>query len=389
MTKAHLFSFLLLLFVGTVGNAMAISFMGFFIVEGLGQAPWSISVYTGCFALVVILSNRLLARRMDSGANPFPMIGLAATGYALAAIALSFSPGFLTVATVGVVGFGIGSSAMSTMFSIGGVIADRSDIRRSTFNAYMRATTSTAWMIGPAVSFTVADRLGAGVVFQVAAAVAIAWLGLWWWTAPRDAAAEPNANAPLKTGQSAPNPGLWAAVLFVFCLALAHSLTFTALPIFFVQDVGLPGYAPGVAFSLKTLAELFAIFSTPYLIARFGLRASLIGTAQLAIVAILTLAMVQSIPHMLIGAALEGLYFGLFSTLAISYVQSLSADRPAYATALYWNTLMITLVIAGPAAGAIAQVLDFQTVIFTGSAFAVASAIVLGWGSSTESSKAI
>ncbi|MEO1313852.1 MAG: MFS transporter [Pseudomonadota bacterium] len=377
MTKSHPLSFLSLLFVGTICNAMVVSFMGFYIVEGLGRAPWSISIYTGVFAGAVILSNRAFARRMDQGGNPFPMIGIAVSGSLVAALALSLSPGFLTVSTIGVIGFGVGSSAMSTMFSLGGVVAARNGIERSTFNAYMRAATSTSWMIGPALSFTVADQLGAEVVFRFALAIAVLWLGLWWWTAPRDAAVEPKTLAEPEL-RAARNPELWTAILFVFCLALAHSLTFSALPIFFVQEVGLPGYAPGVAFSLKTFIELFAIFSTPFLIARFGLRAALIGTAQLAVVAILVLATTGSFAHMLVGAALEGFYFGLFSTLAISYVQSLSEDRPAYATAMYWNTMMVTLVVAGPAAGLIAQVFDFQTVIFTGSAFAVASAVLLG-----------
>ncbi|MGZ2257087.1 MFS transporter [Roseobacter sp. A03A-229] len=375
---------LLLLLVGTVCNAMAVSFMGFYIVDGLDQEPWSISVYTGLFALAVISANRTFAKRIDQGANPFPMIGFAAASYVVAAIALSLSPDFLTVITVGVIGFGIGSSSMSTMFSVGGVIADRKAIKRSTFNAYMRATTSTAWMIGPALSFTVADQAGPETVFQVASAIALLWLSLWWWTGPRDAAVRPALDAPPDSGKNASNAKLWNAVLFVFCLALAHSLTFSALPIFFVREVGLPGYAPGAAFSIKTFVELFAIFSTPFLIARFGLRTSLFGTALLAIVAILVLATVQSLPHMLIGAALEGFYFGLFSTLAISFVQSLSEDRPAYATAMYWNTMMITLVIAGPAAGLIAQVSDFQTVIFSASGFAIASAIILGRSTLSE-----
>ncbi|MEM7461173.1 MAG: MFS transporter [Pseudomonadota bacterium] len=389
MTYSSVLPFLFLLFVGTVCNAMAISFMGFFIVEGLGQQPWSISVYTGCFALVVILTNRFVARKMDAGASPFPMIGLAAVGYFFAAIALSFSPGFLIVSTIGVIGFGLGTSFMSTMFSLGTVIADRAAIKRSTFNAYMRGTTSTSWMIGPALSFTLADIFGPEAVFRFGVTIALVWIGLWWWTAPRDAAATPSSNPQAEINKSGRNPELWIAILFVFCLALAHSLTFTALPIFFVKEVGLPGYAPGVAFSLKTLIELFAIFSTPYLIARFGLRASLIGTAQLAIIATLVLATVGSIPHMLFGAALEGIYFGLFSTLAISYVQSLSKDRPANATALYWNTMMVTLVVAGPAAGLIAQVSDFQTVIFTGSAFAVASVVILGWRSYQKRPEAV
>lgn len=374
-------SFLVLLLVSTVCNSMAVSFMGFYLVEGLHQEPWITSVYTGLFALAVIVSNRIFAKRLDQGSNPFWMIGFAATGYFIAATSLSLSPGFLTVLTVGVAGFGIGSSSMSTMFSVGGVIADRRAIKRSTFNAYMRATTSTSWMIGPALSFTMADQASAEAVFLIASAIALLWLCLWWWTAPRDAAAGPTSNAQPVARKAASNAELWTAILFVFCLALAHSLTFSALPVFFVREVGLPGYAPGAAFSLKTFVELFAIFSTPFLIARYGLRTSLLGTAQLAVVAILVLATAQSIPHMLIGAALEGIYFGLFSTLAISFMQSLSEDRPAYATGMYWNTMMITLVVAGPATGLIAQVFDFQTVMFAGSAFAVASAIILGWSS--------
>ncbi|WP_298937945.1 MFS transporter [uncultured Ruegeria sp.] len=381
MTKSIPVAFLSLLFVGTVCNSMAVSFMGFYIVESLQRAPWNISVYTGVFALVVILSNRIFAKQMDQGANPFPMIGLAALGYCMAAFALSMSPSFLTVATAGVIGFGLGSSAMSTMFSLGGDIAERNSIKRSTFNAYMRATTSTSWMIGPALSFIVADQFGPEVVFQAAFAIGLIWLALWWRTAPRDAARIPVSAAQEKVIKGDRHPELWAAILFVFCLALAHSLTFSALPIFFVREVGLPAYAPGLAFSIKTFAELFAIFTTPYLIARFGLRTALMGTAQLAIVAILVLATVRSFPHMFFGAAAEGVYFGLFSTLAISFVQSLSKNRPAHATAMYWNTMMVALVIAGPAAGLIAQVSDFQSVIFTGSAFAVASAAILGWSS--------
>ncbi|MEM1264391.1 MAG: MFS transporter [Pseudomonadota bacterium] len=378
MTRSPSLAFLLLLFVGTVCNSMAVSFMGYYIVQDLGRAPSSISLYTGVFALVVILSNRVIARRLDAGGNPFAMIGLAAIGFSAASCALSLSPGFLTVATAGVIGFGIGSSAMATMFSLGAVLADRTGTPRGTFNAYMRATTSTSWMVGPALCYGIADRFGGAAVFQTAFATSLLWLAVWWWTTPRDAAVSPSPPSRSETSAPKRNPGLRAAVLFVFCLAMAHSLTFTALPVFFVQDVGLPGYAPGMAFSLKTFVELFAIFTTPFLIRTFGLRVSLMGTTQIAIAAILVLATVQSIPHMLFGAALEGLYFGLFSTLAISFVQSLSADRPAHATALYWNTMMLTLMVAGPTAGLVAEATDFRTVVFTGCAFAVAAALILG-----------
>lgn len=369
--------FLLLLFCGTLCNSMIISFMSFFLVDGLGHAPWVISVYSLLAVSLTLSANRLFASQIDKGARVFPLIGMAVAGYLVATLALSVSPALATAITVGVIGFGMSSSAVSTMFSLGGSIAERDRVDRGRFNAYMRATTSTAWMIGPAVTFLIADRLGVRAVFITAFGMALIWLALWWLTLPRDIAAKAKEVNQNEAGQSAASRALWLAAGFVFCLSLAHSLTFTALPIFYVQEVGLPGYAPGLAFSIKTCVEVIAIFSTPMIIARFGMRPALIATSLLAVITIQILASVQTFPQMLGGAALEGLYYGLYASLGITYVQSFAPDRPARATAMYWNTLMITGLVAGPAVGLIAQAFGFETVIRLASGVALVAVGVL------------
>lgn len=100
-------------------------------------------------------------------------------------------------------------------------------------------------------------------------------------------------------------------------------------------------------------------------------------TALLAVGAIQVLANVGSYPQMLLGAALEGVYYGLFSTLGISFVQAFAPQRPAHATAIYWNTLMVTGLLGGPVAGLIAQVHDFRTVILVASGVAMLSVVIL------------
>ncbi|MCL6282578.1 MFS transporter [Ruegeria sp. 2012CJ41-6] len=381
---AALLPFLLLLFVGTVCSAMIVPYMGFFIVNGLGHEPWTISIYAGLVSCLAILVNRNFAVRLDGGANAFPLIGIAATAFLIANLVLSIAPVFWVVLSVGVLGFGISTSTVSTLFSLGGSMAERHGIARSRFNAYMRATTSTAWMIGPAVSFLVADQLGATAVFKLSAILSLLWLALWWRAVPHDMRLETKDDQSSKQGQGGLNTGLWLAAAFVFCLSTAHSLTFSALPLYYVQEVGLPGYAPGTAFSVKTFVEVFAIFSTPYLIARFGLRRSLLAVTLLAIVTIQVLASVESYPQMLAGAAMEGFYYGLYASLGISFVQSFAPNRPARATALYWNTLMVTGILAGPAAGLIAQAYDFRTVILVASGVACVAAIVLVLGSLSQ-----
>lgn len=372
-----LLMFLLLLFCGTICSAMIVPYMGFFLVQGLGYEPWMISVYSVLAVGLTLMANRRFAQRIDRGAPVFPLVGVAAMGYLAAVFSLSLAPALWTVLTLGVIGFGISASAVSTMFSLGGNLAERHDIARSRFNAYMRATTSTAWMIGPAVTFLIADQISIGAVFDVALAVALIWVGLWWWTLPRDITAKAQTSPDASDPVASASVGLWLAAAFVFCLSLAHSLTFSSLPLFYVQEVGLPGFAPGVAFSIKTFVEVIAIFSTPGIIARFGMRSSLLATTLLAVVTIQLLASVQTFPQMLLGAALEGLYYGFYASLGISYVQSFAKDQPARATAIYWNTLMITGVLAGPAVGFIAQAYDFQAVIQVASAVAFCAAIVL------------
>ncbi|AFO87947.1 MFS transporter [Phaeobacter inhibens] len=371
--------FLLLLFCGTICTAMIVPFMSYFLVRGLGYEPWIISVYAGMAISLTLVANRQFARRIDAGARVFPLVGLAAAGFVCAAGALALLPALWVVLTAGVIGFGISSSAVSTMFSLGGSLAERHKVERVRFNAHMRATTSTAWMIGPAVTFLIADGIGLRAVFVMAVAVSMVWIGLWWFTLPRDITAMlGRAPAQDSSGQTAvASQGLWLAAGFVFCLSSAHSLTFSALPIFYVEEVGLPGYAPGFAFSIKTFVEVIAIFSTPWVIARIGMWQALLAVTGLAVVTIQLLAVVQSFPQMLAGAALEGLYYGFYASLGISYVQSFAPDTPARATAMYWNTLMVSGVMAGPAVGLIAQAYDFQTVIRCASGVAVVAAAVL------------
>ena len=377
---AKLSPFLLLLFVGTLCAAMIVPFMGFFLVDSLGRQPWLISVYSLLVVGLTIIVNRNFGRRIDTGQRVFPLVGIAAVGYVLATAVLAIFPQLWGVLTFGVVGFGLSSSAVSTMFSLGGSLAERHDVDRKSFNAYMRATTSTAWMLGPAVAFFVADRFSGASVFVVGFGGSLIWLALWWRALPRDVTAEPKVTAGHNGTGEPSNHALWLAAAFVFCLSLAHALTFTALPLFYVQEVGLPGYAPGTAFSMKTLIEVFAIFSTPFLIARFGMRNALLATTLLAILTIQILASVQTLAQMLGGAALEGLYYGLFASLGISYVQSFAPDSPARATAIYWNTLMVSAIIAGPVVGFVAQIFDFKTVVQMASLVAVVAAGILALG---------
>ncbi|MGO4851558.1 MFS transporter [Phaeovulum sp. W22_SRMD_FR3] len=370
-----LLPFLLVLFTGTVCSAMIVPFMGYYIVEGLGQAPWAIGVYALEVTGIGIICNRAFGRWLDNGTAPFPLIGVALAGYLAASLVLSVRPALWSVLSFGALGFGLSGSAVSTMFSMGLVVAEGQKMPRGRSNAYMRATTSTGWMIGPAASFLCAGWFGDAVVFRFAFGLALIWAVMWWAIIPRAMVLRPKSGA---AGGPVPrDKRLWLAAAFVFCMSLAHSLTFSALPLFYVREVGLPDYAPGTAFSMKTFVEILAIFATPLMTARFGLKRPLALVAALAAVTISLMSQVQTYPQMLAGAALEGLYYGLYASLGISFIQSYAEDRPAQATALYWNVLKVSGVLAGPAAGLIAQAASFQAVLWVAAAVAACATLMM------------
>ncbi len=371
-----LYPFLLVLFIGTTCSSMIGPFMAYYIVEGLGRAPWTISVYATGVTVIGIICTRTFGRWLDAGTPPFSLIGVALAGYLVATSALSISPSLWFLLSFGVFGFGLSNSAVSTMFSLGAVLAERDKMPRSRGNAFLRATTSTAWMIGPALAFLVAERFGEAAVFKLAFALACCWAVMWWIIIPRATTLRPKPESAVSQFPNQ-NVDLWLAAAFVFCLSLAHSLTFSALPLFYITEVGLPGYAPGTAFSMKTFVEIFAIFTTPVIISRFGLKGPLVAVALLATITILLLSYIQTFPQMLAGAALEGLYYGLYASIGISFMQSFSGDRPAQATALYWNVLSVSGILAGPATGIIAQASDFRTVIRVASVVAASAALLL------------
>ena len=355
--------FLALLMASALASATTVPFMGFFIVEGLDGEPWQISIYTAFGVGLTILLNRAIARRIDNGARYRPFVLIAGCGFLTASLVMAVVPSFLALMTIGVLGFGLSGTAMASMFTFGRRYAELHDLPVDSFNAYLRATTSTAWMIGPAASFSLVHWAGTGFVFQMGVGIAALWLALVFLLMPANVRPQPKKASPPDSDSAVTDRALWLAAIVCFFFAFAHVLASAALPVFLVREAGLPSYAPGLSFSIKTAVEIAVILFTPHLMRRFPARGLLMITALLAIVAFVVLANVASLPMLVVGAALEGFYYGLFAGISVTFVQNFAGQRMANATSFYVNALLVGGLLAGPAVGLIAQVASFRVSI--------------------------
>lgn len=370
---------LVLLLVGTMSTASIVPFIGVYIVEGLGKDPWLISVYTAITVSLTLIVNRQFGQWIDDGAKVSNLVLASIIAFVVANLAIIAVQQYWVLVTIGSLCFSISNAATSTMYSYGRLYAEKNNLDTSRYNSYLRSMTSIGWMLAPALAFFVASRGNPIAVFYIALCLALLWVLIWHITISKEFT-NPKVMGINDNGEgegASFNKQLWLAAFVCLCFSLAHTLCMSALPLFYIQEAHLPTYAIGLSFSVKTFIEVGVILCTPWFIKCIGARKSLGVSAVIAVVAFSVLSQVTSMIQMVFGAALEGLYYGLFAGVGITYIQSFAKGKVASATSLYMNSLYLGGLVSGSSMGLIAQFYDFKMAIQLASIWIVAAMGVL------------
>jgi SET family sugar efflux transporter-like MFS transporter len=370
---------LLSLFVCSLGNSAIIPFIGYFIVEELGMKPWHISIYSAVYSAMIMLGNRVSGEWIDKGARIYPMVVGASVGLGIASgLLIVVQSYWLMLAVVGPC-IAVASAGVSTMYSLGRLFAEQNGLDLPRYNARVRMMTSLGWMFGPAASYLIAARFGDLAVFWFVFLLALVGLANSLLTLPRDFRGEARphaAHAGSKT-QWFDNRPLWLSAFVCLMFSISHTLCAAALPLFYIREAHLPVYAPGLSLTLKCAAEVVAISSSPFLMARFGRRNALYLSAGCALAAFFVLHQTDDLAKMAIGAVLEGLYFGLFAGVGVTFMQGFARGRVGRATSLYMNSIFLGSLAANGGTGVIASVYNFRAAIVAAAVAMVLAAAAL------------
>ncbi|WP_299819357.1 MFS transporter [uncultured Roseibium sp.] len=366
---------LLLQFTNSLGTSALVPLMSFFIVEGLGAEPWQIGLYTSLVLSLTLVANRWAGERLDHG-FPVRSLLLVSVGAFVAVTTLltQTSSFFMLVVTVAPL-MGVANMGAGIIFTFGRLNAERRNLDITRINSWQRMTVSLAWMIGPAVSFALVAQFGFQTAFICALGVGLTYLALWHIAVPRGFKSEKERKT--NSNGDPVNWGLLVAGFICMGFVITNSLFVSAMPLFFVRETGLPGATPGLSLSVKCLVEVFVIFGSVRLAERIGIRQVLLLAACLAAASMLLFAQVTAVWQALTISVLEGMYYGLFAGVAISFVQSFAPDRPGRATAIYMNSLFLGGMIGSVSMGFIASATDFRTVLYAAAFTSFAALVVL------------
>ncbi|MEM9792362.1 MAG: MFS transporter [Pseudomonadota bacterium] len=367
---------LLLLLSGVIANSAIVPFMGVFIVETLGKPPLMISVYAVITMVLTLGVNRTYGAWIDEGARVAPLILTSILAFGTGVLVILLAPGYWVLVCIASPCFAVSNGAVSAMYSFGRLRAEAMGLDVPRYNSYLRAITSLGWMIGPATSFILAGAFGPFAVFRCALALCGLWLLLWWVVMPKGFRSAASTQRP-KTEPSGRNTGMLLAALVCTAIATAHVMSMSALPLYFIREAGLPTFAPGLSLSIKTGVEIVAIISTPWIMARFGARNALRFAAALAVVTFAVLSEVTTVTGLVIGSALEGLYYGVFAAVGLIFVQDFAKDRLGAATSLYMNSLFLGGILAVPLMGMAAQFISFGKAIKLSAFWAICAFAIL------------
>ncbi len=365
----------LLVFIAGSTNAAVVPFIGFYIIQVLGHPPATVGFYSVTAALASIVASRVYGERVDAGMRVKPLLLLSVCGALVAAAAASFGHMALLVA-VTATGMGLSNAASTLIFSYGRYHGRMKGLDTAAYNAFLRTMVSLAWMLVPAAAYLIFDLAGAKAVFVNAMLMAVIWGGLALVVVPLNQTS-PMERRPQGEGDTRRNMPLLLAAAASFCMSFAHALCASALPVFLVREVGLPDYAPGLSLSVKCAMEVLLILLAPRIMRRISARLLLSGAAITAIIAFNIVASVTTLPAMLVGAAMEGAYYGLFAGTCLTFVQGFARGRMARATALYMNSIFLAALFAVPLMGFVSQYASFGASIRLASVGAGAALLLL------------
>ena len=349
--------------------------MGYFIVEGLHEPPWKIGIYTGFLIPLSMLANRQFGRRIDGKTSIRTLLGFAICGHILFAAILASGPSFLIMVLCGAPMMALANTSSTTTFSYGRLYAANASLNIPRYNSLLRSATSLAWMISPAVSFMLFAQIGFQKTFLISATMGLVWFAMWHWTVPATFRAHERQEHTLAPGGF--DWALWLAALACTLFALCNVLFTSSLAIYTIKEIGLPESTPGLMLSVKCFVEVLAIFLAPRLVQMASSRAILLLAAALACGVFLLMTRIETVHGALSLSLLEGLYYGLFAGVSITYIQDFIPSQLGRATAIYMNCLFLGSLIGSVSMGFIASAFDFRMVVFTAAGAAAASFLVL------------
>jgi SET family sugar efflux transporter-like MFS transporter len=344
-----------------VSTALFNPFLSLFLSTEVDAGPLKITFFLIAAPLAGVLSSLAIGRLSDR--HPIRrrlLIGGAVAGLIGTGVTAVVRDYWVLLA-LAVTAFALAGSLFPQSFAYARQVLERDDPARAALGiSGLRTVFSLAWVAGPALAAFLLDNGSfvwvygtAALMYALAAAVAIFWLGEVPAPAPRA------PDAPIDDRPDASRWTLWLTALAFTLLHTPLTLAVQALPLFISTDLGGDVGDAGLLLGLCAALEIPLMLGLGVLASRVPLRALLFAGAACGVVYYGMVAVATEFWLLVAGQVFNALFIAAISGLGISYMQNMLPRHPGRATTLFTNAFPLGAMLAGPLFG-LAQHFDYR-----------------------------
>lgn len=336
-----------------------------------------VGLFYSISAIASMIVSFLLALRSDRIGDRKKLIIFCCCMALANSLLFAFSRHYLLLISLGVSFAALANSTQPQLFALAREYTDRSARDAVMFSSIMRAQMSLAWVIGPPLSFLLANNYGFTFMYLSGAtvfAVGIIMVAFLLPSVPRiptpsEQVADMNRNFLRDKN---------VVLLFIAMVLLwtCNTMYLIDMPLYTDKELGLgknlAGYLMGIAAGL----EIPFMIMAGYYVRRFGKRTMVLGAAISAFCFYLGLALSESEKILMLLQLFNALFVGLIAGIGMLYFQDLMPGRAGEATTLFANSGTMGVILAGILQGSISGSFGHHTV-YVAAVILVAVAFVL------------
>ncbi|MDH3000787.1 sugar transporter [Chelonobacter oris] len=358
------FAFLLMAFLTGIGSAFQLPVLSLFLSQEVEAGPLAVGFFYSFNAVVGIVIGQLLASYSDRHPDRRKIILLCCLMAAAGYLIFAFSRSYYILITFAVVLYGLGSAANPQIFAFAREYSERSQKDAVMFSTIMRTQISLAWIVGPPLAFSLAVGIGFEFLFSLGAVTFLS-SGILAFTLLPKVRKSNNYSNTAKTQAPRQNRRatlfLFITTMLIFC---CNSIYLINMPLYVIKTLQLEEKLAGILMGTAAGLEIPIMLLAGYLTRYVSKKSLLLFAITCGLLFYLGLLFIENPWGLIALQLLNAVLIGIIATIGMLYFQDLMPQQLGAATTLFTNAAKSSWVIAGPIAGAIAEIWDYASVFY-------------------------
>jgi MFS transporter, SET family, sugar efflux transporter len=363
-------AFLVTTFIIGVAGALQSPTLSRFLSSEVGADPRLVGAFYSINALASIIGSFFLAKYSDNKGDRRKIVLFCCLMGLANSLVFAYSRSYYVLITLGVFFAALASAAMPQVFSMAREYAEKSGRNAVAFNSLVRAQLSLAWVIGPPLSFALANNYGFTKMYLCAVsmfAVSIIVVAIFLPSVEKRSSSSFSSSELVAANQSIfTNRNVMCLLVSTIFMWTANTMYIIDMPIYVENALHLSKSLPGSLMGLAAGIEIPIMIISAYLVPMLGKRNLFFIAIFCGILFYAGMILFKDSIMLYVLQIFNGLFIGIVANIGIIYFQDLLPTRMGVASTLFNNGVICSVILAGIIQGFVSQAYGHEVIYWIG-----------------------